>query len=319
MLKTKIIKNSVRAVIVVLLSSISLLSLSIINEAHGDLAEAEGFENSSNATGLSFPYEHTFTISAYYSPLPCQQRYATGSYESEIRLNGNGVHGADGTPVFPGMIAAPKIYPFNTKLYIPGVGIVSVHDRGGAIVTTNGQEGLYDRLDIWMGYGDEGLVRALKWGKKTVTSTIYGINNEMNEQISLEGYSQSESNPSSCSAPDANQNSQNGLSPQFPEPKISYPKFDKVLSLGNKGSDVTFLQNELKALNFYRAPVNGMYDQLTEHAVFKFQQSQGIVGDMNYVGAGVVGPVTRKKLNQIIVSRNKRNQIVKVSEHPLEN
>lgn len=99
----------------------------------------------------------TFTITAYYSPLPCQEYYVTGSYEGDKRLNGNGTHGADGTPVYPGMIAAPKSYAFGTKLHVPGVGNVAVHDRGGAIVTSGSQGQAYDRLDIWMGYGDKGL------------------------------------------------------------------------------------------------------------------------------------------------------------------
>lgn len=50
----------------------------------------------------------TFLATAYYSPLPNQASYYRGSYEADIRLNGKGSHGADGTPVFAGMIAAPK-------------------------------------------------------------------------------------------------------------------------------------------------------------------------------------------------------------------
>ncbi|MBU0668223.1 hypothetical protein KJ951_03160, partial [Patescibacteria group bacterium] len=48
-------------------------------------------------------YTRTYIISAYYSPLPGQLKYVTGSYQGDIRLNGGGVHGADGTPVYPGM------------------------------------------------------------------------------------------------------------------------------------------------------------------------------------------------------------------------
>ena len=58
----------------------------------------------------NYPYVKKFKISAYYSPLPCQNKYATGSYQGDIRLNGSGVNSADGTPVYPGMIAAPKTY-----------------------------------------------------------------------------------------------------------------------------------------------------------------------------------------------------------------
>ena len=87
-------------------------------------------------------YLSNFVISGYYSPLPGQDRYATGSYESDIYLNGNGTHGADGTPVYPGMVACPRTrtldngktvgYDFGTKFYIPGIGLTTCHDVGGA-------------------------------------------------------------------------------------------------------------------------------------------------------------------------------------------
>lgn len=54
----------------------------------------------------------TFVVTAYYSPLPDQVRYLRGSYEADIRLNGNGTHGASGKPVYVGMLAAPKHYEF---------------------------------------------------------------------------------------------------------------------------------------------------------------------------------------------------------------
>ena len=69
-------------------------------------------------------------------PSPNQPHYFKGTYEKEVRLNGRGTNGADGTQVYPGMIAAPKTFPFGTKMQIPGIGFVAVHDRGGAIKIT---------------------------------------------------------------------------------------------------------------------------------------------------------------------------------------
>ena len=101
----------------------------------------------------TYPYKKKFIISAYYSPLPDQKHYYTGAYKSEIRLNGRGTNGASGRQVYPGMVAAPKSYAFGTKMNIPGVGIVAVQDRGGAIRSADGKRRKYDRLDIWMGKG----------------------------------------------------------------------------------------------------------------------------------------------------------------------
>ena len=69
-----------------------------------------GLLNQARAKEIDVPdyYVETFIISAYYSPVVEQMKYVTGSYEGDIYLNGGGVHGADGTPVYPGMIAAPK-------------------------------------------------------------------------------------------------------------------------------------------------------------------------------------------------------------------
>jgi 3D (Asp-Asp-Asp) domain-containing protein len=62
---------------------------------------------------------------------------------------------ADGTyaPGFRGRLAsAPREIPFGTKLWIAGVGLVEVHDRGGAI---RGR-----RLELFFQKYDE----ALQWG-----------------------------------------------------------------------------------------------------------------------------------------------------------
>jgi 3D (Asp-Asp-Asp) domain-containing protein len=62
---------------------------------------------------------------------------------------------ADGTyaPGFKGRLAsAPKDIPFGTKLWVEGVGVVEVHDRGGAI---KGR-----RLELFFQKYNE----ALQWG-----------------------------------------------------------------------------------------------------------------------------------------------------------
>lgn len=120
-------------------------------------------------TILAHANEETyFVATAYYSPLPDQSRYITGSYEWDVRLNGEWVTTASWKGVFPGLLAGPANYPFGTKIYFEWYGIWSIEDRGGAIVKAWERWYSYDRIDIWMGYGDEGLDRAIRWGKKTI-------------------------------------------------------------------------------------------------------------------------------------------------------
>src|SRR5437870_1608094 len=80
------------------------------------------------------PYQQDFIVTAYYSPLPNQCCYFRGSYDEELLFNGQGVKGADGTAVYPGMLAGPPGYQFGTVVALDGVGAGSIHDRGSRIV-----------------------------------------------------------------------------------------------------------------------------------------------------------------------------------------
>lgn len=350
-------------------------------------------------------YIGTFIISAYYSPLPNQERYVTGSYAGDIRLNGNGTNGADGTEVYPGMIAAPSKYPFGTKMEIPGVGTVAVHDRGGAILVTGERGYAYDRLDIWMGFGDAGLVRALNWGKRTLDVTVYGINPNVPENVYLEGYSAAEAFvrntvlsplefPADLYAGDNGDEIKKmqewlkewgyfdnepsgyydddtvqaifkfqldfdiveseydlgaghfGISTRGQFDKlinmdgdvaelirlekgqtllVKYPdlfeeksSFYSALELGDSGEAVRALQRELTWLGFYRMEITGYFGETTEHALFKFQQSQGIVTGKDELGAGYLGPNTRNALNAILADRYEMKSYIAYERSELE-
>ncbi len=350
-------------------------------------------------------YTQTFIITAYYSPLLGQENYVTGSYEGDIYLNGNGTNGADGTPVFPGMVAAPKTYPFGLKIYIPGVGTTSVHDRGGAIVTAGNRGNSYDRLDIWMGHGDEGLRAALGWGKRTVECRVYGVKPEIEEAVYFEQYLTVENiytetflQPDPLEFPDDlyygdsgeaitkmqqylldwgylsevngfygadtaqalfefqtdysivadpdelgaghfgpatrrqfDELIKNGVSEEAMKlqkgeglmVKYNYlfeerESFGTALGLGDSGDTVTMLQEELQTLGFLRIAPTGYFGESTAHALYKFQQSQGIVAAETDSGAGYLGPQTRSLLNSILASRYESKSLMAFQREELE-
>lgn len=236
-------------------------------------AKSVSFANSDDET---FPYKACYTITAYYSPLPDQQRYGRGSYEAEVIFEGRGTHAADGTPVYPGMLAAPPEIPFGTKIHIPGIGIGTIHDRGGAIQAGSGCTG---RLDAWMGYGEEGLERALNWGMRKVEVTFYGIDETIEEDIILEGYSETEK---------ILREKIPFLSPQI---------FQRDLGLGDSGDDVKRLQKHLIELDYFEGEETGLYDDDTQNAVLGFQLYYGIVSSSDDLGAGYFGVNTRKKID----------------------
>ncbi len=218
----------------------------------------------------------TFTITGYYSPLPNQNQYLTGSYKAEIRLNGSGIAGADGTPVYPGMIAAPRSFDFGTKIKIPGLGVGMVNDRGGAIVQ-KGERDLarHDRLDIWMGYGDEGLRRALSFGVQHIDCVIYPQDAPI--QVGM-----------------------NFTVPPMLNEIVDFPdrkNFSQNMSLGARGNGVKDLQRALRDVGFYERVIHGTFDEHVEDAVFAFQKKNFIVRDKEEAGAGVFGPRTRAELS----------------------
>jgi peptidoglycan hydrolase-like protein with peptidoglycan-binding domain len=189
------------------------------------------------------------------------------------------------------MLAAPKHYSFGTKIYLEGLGIGTVDDRGGAIVGSGSRGYDADRLDIWMGQGEEGLRRALSWGKRRVSGKILGEDEEVSQNVI-------------------------DLS-RVPIMKISPATYKKQQDLKNadivevesifshtinKKSDpekIKELQTILSRLSYYTGEIDGKYSQAIEDALYDFQiENQIIISKKNY-GAGFYGIKTRTKLKEI--------------------
>ncbi|HIQ56584.1 TPA: 3D domain-containing protein [Candidatus Gracilibacteria bacterium] len=222
-----------------------------------------------------FVSAQTFQISAYYSPVPNQNAYVSGSYAADLRMNGNGTHGADGTAVYVGMISAPSKYSYGTKIFIPGLGIGTVHDRGGAIYSAKG----YDRLDIWMGYGDAGRKRALQWGRQMVEGEI--ILSDVTEGFIFTD----------------NVSENFGVNLWF-----------KMNTFGNISAEI------LKIQDFLHCEQTGKYDYQTSKAVYVFQVNQNILKYKNEKGAGTWGPKTRLAAQKVLKEMKKEEGIEKVEK-----
>ena len=215
-----------------------------------------------------------FLVSAYYSPLKGQEHYIRGSYEADIRLNGRGTNGADGTEVFAGMLAAPKNYAFGTQIYIPSLGVGTVHDRGGAIIARNE----YDRIDVWMGHGEEGLARALAWGMRTVEGVILDDGSNTLDYLAVQ--------PANITHLKSN--------------------FSSGLKVGSKGDSVNNLQDSLRDLGFFQRENTGYFGEETESALLAFQLENGVISSANDAGAGYFGPKTRSTLSGIMRERQEK-------------
>lgn len=224
-----------------------------------------------------------FTVTGYYSPLPKQEFYLTGDYESEIRLNGKGLAGADGTEVYHGMIAAPKNYKFGTKICLDKLGCGTVHDRGGAIVN-KGKRGkaTHDRIDYWMGYGTDGLERSLDWGVRHVSGSFSDGKARRRSLVER----------------------RKALSPILLEilrQKTEKKLFSKNLYPGENKPSVVKLKQALDFLGFFRGNLEeSKYDAKVKKSVLNFQLKYKVISSENEYGAGNFGPKTREKMEEVL-------------------
>ncbi len=207
----------------------------------------------------SQPQEVNFVLTAYYSPLPGQCCYVKGGLEPDKILNGNGTHGADGTPVYVGMVAAPPSYAFGTKVQVPGLGVLEVHDRGGAIQLQDG--GKIHRIDVWAGYGEEGLARALSFGVKRVRGVVYPP-----------GTTQ----PASDFALDRITMDFDRLRPYN---VIHNGLIDVEPKVGDTSLSVAFLQDHLRTLGYLPNEPTKHFGNDTKEALEKFQKDRGLTAD----------------------------------------
>ena len=199
--------------------------------------------------------ETNFVITAYYSPLPWQLNYITGTYNGDIALNGDWKHTSSGKDVFPWLLAWPKNYAFWTKIYLEWIGVGTIEDRGGAIVNAWDRWHIADRIDIWMWYGDEWLQRAKKWWQRTIKGEV------------LENYFQN------------NIQFQSSLLTSY------YP-----IELDSKNSSdiqVQSMQKLFTQLWYYTGDIDGNYENFKNN-VINFQIQNSIISDTGASDAGYI-------------------------------
>lgn len=99
---------------------------------------------------IPIPVDIDMNVSAYCPCEKCCGRWADGITASGVNVKD--FHGL--------LVAAPPEYPFGTIMDIPGYGIATVQDRGGAIKG--------NKLDLYFSTHQE----ALNWGRKQLKVRI---------------------------------------------------------------------------------------------------------------------------------------------------
>jgi len=217
-----------------------------------------------------------FVVTAYYSPLPNQKSYLTWNYEAEIRLNWQWIAWASWKKVFSGMLAWPKTYSFWTKIYLEGLGIWEISDRWGAIVSAWNRWYTHDRLDIWVGYWDEWLQRALYWWKRTVKWSIIDSNSKVNLDYT--------------SMPSPN------WTTTWLKPKEDV--FSYSLWVWSDNAKIKKLKLFLKDLGLYNWVINWIYNDEIISIIYNFQIDNEILSSVSDSWAGYWGNITRDKFKK---------------------
>ncbi len=276
-------------------------------------------------------YDATAQLTGYYTPVANQARYSSGSFAGDSRMNGDDTT-ASGQKVGPGVLAAPGSYPFGTQIILPdlgnGLGGGSVvADRGGAIKVYGG----VPRFDVWTGYGDDGLNKALQLGKRTVIVKICG-----GDAANLASLKVADKPLNSAVADIAVKSTEVDKVAVQKEIAEAYKVFKQVvidepdsqatplvmaevvengaivplrreifltdvptrkIGLGAVGDDVTKLQLALRALG-YEIDVTGVYDKSTMEVVSTFQLNEKLVAKNSTTTVGYFEEATQILLLQ---------------------
>lgn len=235
-----------------------------------------------------------YLVSAYYSPLEWQDFYLNGSYANEIKMNGEGKTTASGQPVRIGAIAAPREWPFNTRVHIKQNLTIkwtaynfdfhgTILDRGGAIHSAS----KLPRLDIYMGKWQEWLCRAINFGVQTVYV-------EFDNNAVITDTSSFDSMPGNCSNPN------NETVPLASGIKKAFDPFTMPIGSGTALEDIKSVQKLLTRVSAYTGAINGQYNETLITAIFNFQRTNGIVKERTDDGAGTYGPKTRAMLKALL-------------------
>jgi peptidoglycan hydrolase-like protein with peptidoglycan-binding domain len=88
------------------------------------------------------------------------------------------------------------------------------------------------------------------------------------------------------------------VSPSSPLSPFLISQATETLRLDDQGIEVEELQNQLAALGYYDSEITGYFGPLTEEAVIRFQEAQGLEAD------GIAGPTTRALLEDLVNRAN---------------
>lgn len=152
----------------------------------------------------------------------------------------------------------------------------------------------HDRIDVWMGHGDEGLARALAWGKRTVKGRVSKSLAVKESAVSLELASVPK-----ASAPAVRVKTEEER--VWSEPVGANSSKGMIRALSQKLSDIGYLNSGARE----------SFDAEVRFALIRFQNDNGLLKGVKDTNAGYYGPATRKALKA--AHAEKKEEIEEIS------
>lgn len=152
-----------------------------------------------------------------------------------------------------------------------------------------------------MGQGEEGLRRALSWGKRSITGKIIDPNEETDkETIDL------------SKVPIVKINTKNYKKEQS-VPETGKPDiFSSTVGKNTDPETIKELQGILSRLSYYKGDTDGKYSKALIDAIYDFQMENRLITSRQNFGAGYYGTKTRAKLREIyaLYTENERKRMI---------
>lgn len=179
------------------------------------------------------------------------------------------------------MLAAPKSYGFGTVIHLEGLGTGTVDDRGGAIVEAGERDQEFDRIDVWMGYGEDGLRRAIAWGRRTLVGHVVQDARDSAGASTID----------IASVPKAPASS---LVPKSPEERV----WNQPIGPKSSPDLVRALSTKLALSGYLPAGPRDLFDPEIQFALIRLQNDFSLISGPSDPNAGYYGPATRKALRK---------------------
>ena len=149
-----------------------------------------------------------------------------------------------------------------------------------------GQE--FDRIDVWMGQGEDGLRRALSWGRRTVKGRVYKSETVLKDAVSIE----------LAAVPKAPVSA-------LPTKSVEERVWNEPVGAKSSVDMIHALSEKLAVTGYLASGVRDSFDAELRFALIRFQNDNGLLKGVKDSNAGYYGPATRKALRSAYADKKK--------------